>query len=79
MNFRDEDKRTMQLAAEEIRQLRRENEILGAKVEVMELFGLTLRTQPNYGGRGMSEDVVWKIERTLEAFEKDRATQSEVA
>lgn len=79
MNFRDEDKRTMQLAAEEIRQLRRDNEILGAKVEVMELFGLVFRTQPNYGGRVMSEDVVWKIERTLEAFENDRATQSTAA
>lgn len=79
MNFRDEDKRTMQQAAEEIRQLRRENEILGAKVEVMELFGLVFRTQPNYGNRGMSEDVVWKIERAIEAHEKDRASQSVAA
>lgn len=71
--MRDEDKRTMQMAAAEIRQLRRINEVLTAKVEVMELFGLVFRTQPNYGSQGMAEDVVWKIERSIEAFDRERA------
>lgn len=59
--------------AEEIRQLRGVNEILAAKVEVMDLFALVLRTQPNYPSRGMGEDVLWKLECCVSEFEKEKA------
>lgn len=64
-----EDQRLLSMACNEITQLRRANEILGAKVEVMELFGLTLRTQPNYGNQAMTEDIVWRMQRRIEEIE----------
>lgn len=52
-------------ATEEIESLRRRNEILGAKVEVMEFFGVVLNTSPAYRSVGMGEDIVWKIQQRL--------------
>jgi len=49
----------------EIRSLRHINEILRAKVDTMNLFALTLRTQPFYEPQGASVDVAWEIERHL--------------
>lgn len=66
-------------ACDEIRQLRRQNEILSAKVEVMELFGLVFRTQPNYGERGMTEDIVWKMEQTIEQIRRDIKAKAAMA
>lgn len=55
----------LQQSKEEIKTLRGQNEILFAKVEVMEFFKLVFHTSPNYPSQGMSEDVVWKIEKYL--------------
>ena len=49
----------------EIRNLRRQNEILWAKVDTMNLFATVLRTQPFYDPQGASVDVAWEIERHL--------------
>jgi hypothetical protein len=48
-------------AAAEIQGLRRTNEILLAKVEVMELFACVLHTEPARRGGGMSPDVAWQL------------------
>lgn len=60
------DKYLMLHAANEIKMLRRSNEILGAKVEVMELFGMALRASPGNGLNCMSEDIVWRLEQRAE-------------
>lgn len=58
-------------AREEITRLRRENEVLRAKVETMELFAQTLRTQPYYEPMGMAEDVVFKLSREVQKIEEE--------
>lgn len=55
----------MARAAEEIRSLRRANEILGAKVEVMELFSCVLRTRPHCPEQGYTEDLAWLLEKRI--------------
>jgi hypothetical protein len=54
-------KNLLQNAKQEIEQLRRQNEILRAKVETMDLFALTLRTEPKYPSQGYGEDVAWLL------------------
>ena len=66
-----EEKETLLRAIDEIRTLRRTNEILGAKVEVMELFGLTLRTRPDYSSQGMSEDIAWRMQRRVDEIDAE--------
>lgn len=53
-------------AIDEVTQLRRSNEILGAKVEVMELFGAVFRTHPNYGNDCVTEDIVWRMQQRVD-------------
>lgn len=66
MKLDPETERLLRMAALEIKQLRRANEVLGAKVEMIDLFAMVLHTKPAYQGGGMSEDIVWAIERKLE-------------
>lgn len=50
-------------AASEITNLRRRNEILSAKVEMIDLFACVLHTRPAAHEGGMSPDVVWAINK----------------
>lgn len=50
----------------EIRSLRRENELLRAKVSTIEFVSLLLHTKPNYPEFGASIDKAWELERELE-------------
>lgn len=52
-------------AREEILSLRRRNEILSAKVEMIDLFSLVLHTKPAYTTQGASVDVAWELERAI--------------
>lgn len=52
-------------AQHEIMMLRRTNEVLGAKVQTMELFASVFRTTPASDGRGMTVDVVWLLDKKL--------------
>jgi hypothetical protein len=56
-------------AAEEISRLRRQNELLAARVEVMDLFACVLHTRPASQSQGYAEDLVWKIRTALEQKE----------
>jgi hypothetical protein len=58
-------------AAAEIKMLRRQNEILSAKMEVMDLFACVLHTQPAYRPQTASPCVVQAIERELAKLKKD--------
>lgn len=57
-------------ARAEILELRRQNEILAAKVETMELFATVFRTQPNYNSQGMSVDVAWQLSKEIQTLEE---------
>ena len=61
--------RAARLAQDELRYLRRENEILRAKVETMDAMILLFRTQPAYLSQGMGEDPVWLLDQALKAPE----------
>jgi hypothetical protein len=63
----------------EIDDLRRRNEVLSAKVEVMDLFACVLNTMPARGvGMGLSVDVSWELRTAIEAIE-EKAKQDELA
>lgn len=64
-----DQERAMRMAIDTIQSLRRRNEILEAKVEVMNLFGLTLQTAPAYPTQGMGEDSAWLLQRCLDNVE----------
>jgi hypothetical protein len=56
-------------AASEIRALRQRNEVLSAKVEMIDLFTTVLMTQPQTNHLrmgGVSEDVAYSIDRVLD-------------
>jgi hypothetical protein len=59
-------------AKAEIQRLRRENEILHAKVSTMELFATVLHTNPHYPSQAMAVDVAWELQKAID--EIDNAT-----
>jgi len=61
-----EEKMLMVTAAAEIRALRRENEILRAKVETMDVFALALQSQPLFNTRGAAPDIAWQLDRYVQ-------------
>ena len=50
----------------EIHALRRRNEILSAKVEMIDLFACVLHTQPASSPQGASPDVAWALQKKLD-------------
>ena len=52
-------------AIHEIRSLRRQNEILSAKVEVMDFFAMVLHTTPAQPSQGFSPDVAYALEQEV--------------
>lgn len=59
---------TLKECEHEILRLRRSNEILAAKVEVMDLFAQTLNTKPAERNYAASPDVVFQIAKRLEGL-----------
>ncbi|MCG8694664.1 MAG: hypothetical protein MI806_25945 [Minwuiales bacterium] len=53
-------------AIDEIRRLRRQNELLSAKVEVMDVFACVLHTEPARRSGGMAPDIVYGLEQKIE-------------
>lgn len=60
------DKQLLIDAENEIKSLRRQNEILAAKVEVMDLFAGVLHTSPACRQRGASPDVAWQLRNKID-------------
>ncbi len=56
-------------AMHEIRDLRRRNEILNAKVEVMDLFACVLHTTPASRSQGAAPDVAWLLQKKIDELE----------
>jgi hypothetical protein len=69
-------------AMHEIRALRRQNEILSAKVEMIDLFACVLHTEPARRSQGAAPDVARALEKEaarLETEEQAPAQQSDTA
>lgn len=60
-----EEQQMLQQAASEIKSLRRQNELMAARLEVFDKCMLLLHTPPAYPSQGMSPDLVWQIEKHL--------------
>ena len=56
----------LQDARAEILHLRRRNEVLAAKVEMIELFACVLHTRPAVPVEGMGEDIAWKLQKKID-------------
>ena len=63
-------------AREEILRLRRGNELLSAKVEMIDLFACVLHTRPASHSVGMSEDVAWALQKKLDDIATARKTEN---
>ena len=69
--------RLLREGADEIRSLRRQNEILAAKVETVELMAVFLHARPpEHRGIGMSEDVAWKMTREADKLAQEASRES---
>jgi hypothetical protein len=63
-------KNVLAQAREEIRTLRKENEIMRARWEGVDIaMQLLYATPPTKGGVAMGEDIAWKIDQLLNAGE----------
>ncbi len=62
-------KHLLQNAREEILSLRRENEILRAKVEMIDLFACILHTTPAHRSQGAAPDVAWALQKEIDNIE----------
>ena len=57
-------------AAHEIHRLRRENELLRAKQEMIDLFACVLHTKPaNHIGNGVGPDIAYQLEKVAGELE----------
>jgi len=63
---------TLKDAQDEIRQLRHRNEILAAKVEVMDNFMCVLHTEPASRPQGAGIDVVYEMQKHIAKLEDDQ-------
>lgn len=65
-------------AMHEIRDLRRRNEILGAKVEMIDLFACVLHTEPFRSTQGAAPDVAWALQKKIDALAAEEAAKPQV-
>jgi hypothetical protein len=65
-----QEQQMLQEAASEIRNLRRQNELMAAKLDMFDKCMLLLHTPPTYPSQGMSPDLVWQIDKYLANIEK---------
>jgi uncharacterized protein YunC (DUF1805 family) len=60
---------TMLMAASEIKELRKSNQILSSQVHIVEIFAAALGFKQN--GMVASEDIAWRLEKHVEAIKED--------
>jgi len=69
--MKEKEKSLLKEAISEIRNLRRQNEVLGARLSGFDDALTLLRTQPFYPGQGMSPDLTYSIEKHLVSIEEE--------
>ena len=67
------DKQLLIDARDEINRLRRTNEILEAKVEMIDLFACVLNTKAAHRPNGATEDVVWHLDNAIDTLDAAQA------
>lgn len=65
------ERELLNAARQEIAQLRYANEILGAKVETMDLFRMALCASTERRGEGFGEDVHWQLTKRLDELDEE--------
>lgn len=55
----------LQDASNEIKSLRRQNELMSARLSMFDDMMLMFRSEPRYSSQGMSPDLVWAIDKFL--------------
>ena len=68
----------LRLAKDEITSLRRENELLLARVETMELCALLLRASPREQIQTLGEDVAWLLDRKLKSLLDEKLASADL-
>ena len=66
-------------ARREIIRLRRDNEILHAKVEVMDLFACVLHTQAANRSEGAAPDVAWALQQAIDELSEKQMAELDKA
>lgn len=64
-------------AMHEIRELRRRNELLSAKVEMVDLFACVLHRQPASRSQGATVDVAWLLQKKIDEIEQSARAVSD--
>lgn len=67
----------LQEAKREIKRLRQQNEVMQAKIEVMDLFACLLHTQPASKHQVMSSDVAWKLTEEIDRLKSEHLPNQE--
>lgn len=62
-----------------IRELRRQNELLSARVETMELLGRFLNAEVRRQSVGAAPDIAWTLERRIQQIEDSVSAQQKAA
>lgn len=66
----------LEKAIQEINGLRRQNEVLSAKVSTMDLFATVLKTQPFEPRQGFGEDVAYELNnKVIEIIQKRKVSE----
>ena len=66
-------------ARHEILKLRRQNEILRAKVEMIDLFAVVLHTKPAYPDQCSAVDVAWQLQTEIDKLNEAERTAPQPA
>lgn len=63
-------------AKEEVVTLRRQNELLRARVDTMDLLAGFLHAQIPSRSVGMAEDVAWKLQKEIDSLKANEASNA---
>lgn len=67
----EQDIQILKQAAQEITNLRNTNQIQAARLEMFDSMMLLFRTEPAFPRQGMSEDIVYGINKLVEQKERE--------
>jgi hypothetical protein len=72
-------KGTLTEAIHEIQSLRRRNEVLSAKVEMIDLFACVLHSKPAERTNGASVDIAWFLQKEVDRLDKEEKEKGQSA
>ena len=62
----------LQRAINEIKQLRSQNSLMNARLDMFDKMMVLFHTQPAYAGGQMSPDLVWEMEKHLDSINENK-------